>query len=70
MTKNFHIPQSGDTAYTDDDIAYSDDDVLVATNYNKIDARTSYRTDNIELFVYMSRGSLQLKELILNIVEV
>lgn len=70
MTKNFLIPRSGDIAFSDDDVAYSDDDVLVAINYNKIDARTSYRTSEIELFVHMTKGSLLLKELILNVVEV
>lgn len=70
LTLNINIPSSGDIAFSDTDIAYSDTDKLVSVNLNKVETRTSYRSDYVELFVKLDSGSIVLKELILNIVEV
>ena len=70
LTMPISVLYSGDIAYLDDDIAYSDDDVLVSADFNKVEMRTSYRTNYIELFIRLQQGSIILKELILNTVEV
>jgi len=66
----FSIPATGDIAYLDTDTAFSDNDLLVELNANKLDAQVRYRTEVIEPQVQLTTGSITLKNLILNIVEV
>ncbi len=70
LSLSFNILSSGDIAYSDDDIAYSDTDPLAEVNVNKLDKRASYRTEFIEPFIQLQSGSITIKNIKLNIVEV
>ena len=66
----FVVTLAGDIAFSDTDIAYSDTDPLVFVDDNRIDSRASYRAKFVEPFVSTDSGSLTMREIILNIVEV